>query len=327
MNSKLQLLLAVIAGVGMALVLSAGTVAAGTLVVDDDGRAIPTDCDDATVTDDNVQDAVDAASPGDTIFVCPGTYTEQVTISTDDINLRSTTPLAAMIQAPASMSDPKAIVFIDGAIGVVIHGFTITGPGGGTCDSIRFGVRLDDNASAVIDSNHVTSIRDEPLSGCQNGRAISVVGSSAATVQHNAVDDYQKNGIDCRDSSTSCTIIGNTVTGAGMTTVNAQNGIVIILGATGVVNNNLVADNFFTGAGPTATGILVAFGSSDVVVNHNAWTNNETAIFLFGNDSVANANTIDPSTFGIILFVISTEPTETASRLSSMIRNLMLELG
>lgn len=43
---------------------------AATLSVDDDGNECP------TATYDSVQDAVDVASPGDTVSICPGTYTE-----------------------------------------------------------------------------------------------------------------------------------------------------------------------------------------------------------------------------------------------------------
>ncbi|MFL6208878.1 MAG: thrombospondin type 3 repeat-containing protein [Pyrinomonadaceae bacterium] len=50
------------------------TRAASTLLVDDDN----VQCPDATYT--NIQSAVNAASPGDTIQVCAGTYNENVTI-------------------------------------------------------------------------------------------------------------------------------------------------------------------------------------------------------------------------------------------------------
>lgn len=52
------------------------------LVVDDDGFATVDDCDDANaVAYTTIQDAVDAASPGDVIKVCPGTYAENVAVN------------------------------------------------------------------------------------------------------------------------------------------------------------------------------------------------------------------------------------------------------
>src|SRR2546430_1990398 len=121
-----------------------------------------------------IQAAVTAASPGSDIVVCAGTYVEQVTIpaAKNDLILRSEKPLAAIIQAPAVMSGNKAIVTVAGAQNVTIKGFTITGPGGGGCDSIRWGVRVDSGGSATIRENHITEIHDTPFSGCQNGIGI-----------------------------------------------------------------------------------------------------------------------------------------------------------
>src|SRR2546427_9445426 len=55
--------------------------AATTLVVDDDGLASPSDCNDATPTYMTISAAVAAANPGDTIKVCPGTYIENVILN------------------------------------------------------------------------------------------------------------------------------------------------------------------------------------------------------------------------------------------------------
>ncbi len=60
--------------VGVAAIASFAMVApahaAVTLSVDDDGEECP------TAAYDSVQDAVDDADPGDTVSICPGTYTE-----------------------------------------------------------------------------------------------------------------------------------------------------------------------------------------------------------------------------------------------------------
>src|SRR5712691_1533604 len=63
------------------------TAAATTLVVDDDGMASAADCNATTVAYPTISAAVAAASPGDTIKVCPGLYNEQVMIDKNNLTL------------------------------------------------------------------------------------------------------------------------------------------------------------------------------------------------------------------------------------------------
>src|SRR5205085_7751954 len=57
------------------------------LVVDDDGMATAADCDSTTPTFNTIQDAVNAASPGDTIKVCPGVFHVVVNVTKDDLTI------------------------------------------------------------------------------------------------------------------------------------------------------------------------------------------------------------------------------------------------
>lgn len=80
-------------GVGQAL--------GATLIVDDDGRASPpSNCNSSTATFSQIEPAVEASNPGDTINVCPGTYSEQVSMEADEngITLRSLTFRAAVVK-------------------------------------------------------------------------------------------------------------------------------------------------------------------------------------------------------------------------------------
>ncbi|MGZ4812536.1 MAG: hypothetical protein ACXVZI_07175, partial [Terriglobales bacterium] len=111
----------------------------------------------------------------------------------DNLTLQSKKPLAAVIQAPAVMASPKAIVRVQAQNAEILQ-FTIQGPGGGGCDSLEYGVRVDNGGSATIEHKHITHIRDNPFSGCQNGVAVQVgraadATTGSATIKNNQIDD------------------------------------------------------------------------------------------------------------------------------------------
>ncbi|GBC71834.1 hypothetical protein HRbin02_01622 [Candidatus Calditenuaceae archaeon HR02] len=97
------------------------------LVVDDDGFASPTDCDGSDPAYSSIQAAIAAAFPGDEIVVCPGVYSEQVTIGRDGLRVRSFDG-SAVDGTPDTVIQPgeltPAAVLIT-ANGVVFQGFYI----------------------------------------------------------------------------------------------------------------------------------------------------------------------------------------------------------
>src|SRR5205809_5557455 len=269
MNRKFCLFILPVVMTGIFSLASHG-VNAAALTVGCSGSSYPT-----------IQAAVMAANSGDTILVCPGTYVEQVTIPAgkNNLTLRSKTPLAAIIKAPAVMLSPKAIVRVAGANNTSILAFTITGPGSGPCDSLEYGVRVDSNGSAFIRGNHLTHIRDNPYSGCQNGVAIQVGRASegqvgSAIITDNRIDDYQKNGITISNTGSQAVVSENSVKGVGPNALNAQNGIQVSSGARAIVEKNEVSDNIYTPQTFVATGILL-FQAGAVQVDKNRAARND----------------------------------------------------
>ena len=214
-----------------------------------------------------IQGAIDAAAPHDTIQVCPGTYREQVAIPAgkDGLTLRSRKRHAAVIEAPAVMSDPGDVVRISTSRDVTFEGFKVAGP---LPDALfcsgtftRVGIAVDGGASATIRGNHVTQMRSasDALRGCQNGTAIQV-GTRAsdvgeARIEDNVIDSFQKSGIVVEHAGSRAIVAYNRVTGDGPSTVIAQNGIDVNFGADGVVEGNRVKGESYTPS-PIASGIL-----------------------------------------------------------------------
>ena len=228
-----------------------------TLTVDDDGMQCVTPFT-------SIQAAVDAATPGSIIVVCDGIYTEQVTID-KSLTLQAVADPTqhATVQAPLVMTNPKAIILVTGplAMNVTIDGLIITGPGGGTCDAIRSGIRVDGGATATITHNLIQDIHDTPFGGCQNGVGI-LVGRQAdgtmgtATIDDNTIKDYQKGGIVVDNTGSSAVITNNVVLGVGRTLIIAQNGIQVSRGAMVPPTNlqgNTVMGNFYWNRSATTT--------------------------------------------------------------------------
>lgn len=256
-----------------------------------------------------IQAAVDAAASGDVINVCPGTYPEQVTVETaakSNIVLRSTTPLAARIQAPPAMELVNGdLVRIDnGARNVSLLAFTVAGPLPDTlfcAAQLRAGVRVKGGASALIAGNYITEIRsaNPALRGCQNGFGVAVgrtfdfpvpdqVGQ--AVIFGNRIDRYQKGGLYADNKGTSVSVRNNSIEGDGPTNVIAQNGVQVSRGATAELRGNTIKNHAYViPAQPcipdatcvTATGVLLFELDGNVAVEDNELRRNQDGVGLY----------------------------------------------
>ena len=262
---------------------------AHTFFVDDS----PADNDCPATPYTSIQAAVNASGPGDTVKVCPGTYTEQVRITGhghDGLKLQSVKPLQAVIKWPTVEMSPLALVDFNMADHVALEGFTITGPFTfpGCSPDRHEGLLVEDASDGHIDHNHITMIQNAnpALYGCQEGDAVSIgrrtMGAQAgsAHVDHNQIDEYQKNGVQVVNGS-SAHVDHNTITGSSNPAVHAiiaSNGVVVFGGASAHVDHNAISNNTFTPT-PLSTGIILdeaPSGSSEV--DHNSVTGNDFGI-------------------------------------------------
>jgi len=286
-----------------------------TITVDDDGAQTNNKADFTSI-----QAAVNAASPGDRIRVFNGTYAEQVIIPADKDNITLTSatgkggPGSNVVIAPTAFTDPsEAVIRVAGATGVEISGFTITGAavGSGAGVGANYGVLVDGGGSATVRDNRISAIRDNPITGEQEGIGIQygftsagqVLSSGSGEARGNVIDDYQKGGIVVIGGGSFASIRMNTITGVGPTDVIAQNGIQVSNSATADVRMNTVTGNVYTPATFVAVGILI-FETSGVTVRQNVVSGNDEGILLyFADDSTVELNTATGNTQnGIALF-------------------------
>jgi nitrous oxidase accessory protein NosD len=263
----------------------------------------------------SIQDAINTASPGSLIRVCPGTYPEQLSINTslsiegDNGAIVMPTNLLANATSPFGTSPIAAAILVTEAANVEIKGLIVDTMNSGItqCSPRLIGI-LYQNSSGSIKHNavHNTKLSDS-LNGCQSGDAIVVQsiggGTSKVSIDDNSVHDYQKNGIIGEGLGTEVTITNNVVTGLGPTTGAAQSGIGITFGAKGGILRNTVTDNVWSPCSTpeicqsrqaSAIGILI-YQSDDVRVAHNSVATNQIGIYADGQRIAIDSNSISNS--------------------------------
>ena len=288
---------------------SASPAGRAQLVVDDD----KVECPNAGFV--HIQDAVDAASPGDRIHICKGIYVEQVTVRKPlDIDADNGAILlpSAMQANTTSLFDAAPIaaaLLVAGASNVSISGLTVDGANNGisACAPDLIGIVFQ-NASGELSRVAVRNFKlPVSLNGCQSGTGIFVQsgdgGVSKVEIDRCTVHDYQKNGITADENGTFAVIRRNVVTGIGPTRGAAQNGVQIGFGAQGSIVENVVTNSVWAPCTAIATCTNVATDilvtqSDGVEVSGNTAGLSQVNIFVDGSHATIDRN----ETFATIIF-------------------------
>jgi len=268
-----------------------------------------------------IQSAVNASSPGTVIYVCPGTYPEQVRITTN-LTLQGLglgTEQGAIVTVPAGgipvrdgiFGTPIAPqIYIADEANVTIANLVVDGSGDNitTCSVDPIGIYFQNASGTVTRSAVLNEVLPGGYTGCQSGEGIfaeSAPGSTSnVTVSNTIVENYQKNGITGNEVGTTLTATGNTIVGQGSTTGAAENGVQIAFGAAGTISSNFVADDIWgpdtsSDTGDAASGILV-YASTGVSITSNTVTSAQFGIAVEtdpvlgpSNSSSIASNTVD----------------------------------
>jgi hypothetical protein len=261
-----------------------------------------------TAAYNTVQSAVNAAESFESthreavpaIDICPGTYSEQVTIL-DSLTL-TRAPVASdlgpvTIELPAAVGDnqgaglsatncqaddgatgtqkPQSVIEICAAgpagantTGVQVTASDLTVEGNwpnSVCYDSLYGILVGGGASLSLSDSTVERIGAYPLNGCQGGVGIQVGYSPTSQIGHakltnDTVETYQKNGITIDGSGSTADITDVVVAGAGATPSIAQNGIQVSFGATASVTHSTITGNNYTGSGNASSTGILLYG-------------------------------------------------------------------
>jgi hypothetical protein len=244
----------------------------------------------------SVQTAVNAATTGQTVYLCGGQFAQQVFVSTS-ITLTGDpgSGLTAVGTAFTSSSSnyppqftsdglflPQALLVTTGN-NVQVNGLTVSGPiaSPNGCSEDEYGI-LALAGSINLNSDRVLDIAssDSSLYGCQYGVGIQIGReywekpdfstylvenfSAKANINNVTVSGYQKNGITVDGVGSSANITNSTINGGGsgtpFGTIIAQNGIQISRGAKSDIENNNISNNAYSGDGWASSGGILLFG-------------------------------------------------------------------
>ena len=186
-----------------------------------------------------IQDAVDAAAPGDTIQVRAGNYVEDIRISTNDLVLVSVDGSGLAVIEGAGTAD--WVVYVDTDLGVTVDGFRfLPGPtgiwgiyhnGGAPVTDITITGNIFEDFSSRFDSAGFRGVwfymtgadftfTGNTMTRCQTGTYVS--GFEGCTIRingnsaENCINGLRIAGLDFNARVTDAEIIGNRVTRASL---------------------------------------------------------------------------------------------------------------
>ena len=285
--------------VGASLVLVAVAMArvahAGTLVVDDDGLATATDCEGHGSAFGTIQAAINAAVASDTVQICPGTYDEQLKVTTIGLTIRGSGAGLTIIR-PDTV-DPIAtnifgnevspIILVEGAPSVTIASVTIDGSRADSgailipqCPILPFFAGIYwKNSSGTLDTSNVTGIKSATACTFAVRAEGAIVG-----VSRSMFEAYGFAAISCVGQSTKCSIQNNAIRGQGPVANQIQTGIQIRSQAAGAISGNAISDHFLLGVHgvpQSSVGIFLVNAqpsSNPHLVRDNVFSNNQVNI-------------------------------------------------
>lgn len=227
----------------------------------------------------NIQLAIEAAQPGETVLVAPGTYTGTGNIDLDfggkDITVRSIAGAeATIIDCQASSQNPhRGVLFENNETrAAVLRGFTIRNAAtleGAIADQFNGGaVRIRNGASPTI----MECVFEQNTAGCWGGGVYVGFGGNPLIIgcvfDGNSADDgggfftWQGSTTEIRSS----VFHGNIASNAGGAIAEFGGGIMHLINCT-LVNNV---------AAPWSIGGVIDFGNESTIHNSILWNNSGT---------------------------------------------------
>ena len=227
-----------------------------------------------------IQEAITAASDGDTISIEAGTYTEtgQIIINKNltIIGAGSSSTIIKPSADTGSSDDSRGWFLVNSGKSFTLKNVTLDGSGYKIFQAIR------SHGPSTIENNVIKNMLYNPSGGNYEGRGIVVYDGFSSNILNNTLENIGRIGIFVFGAGTQAQVKGNTFTGKG--TGNwLDYGIEVGGGGNANISDNTISNclGVATVDGSTSAGILV------------------TTYFAPGTIATITGNTISNSTTGI----------------------------
>src|SRR5579863_4936545 len=218
--------------------------------------------------------AVNAASSGDVIEICPALYAEQVTV-TKPLTLRGigVNGIKRVLVQPSSM---VPVVGADGAVGglpleavitvmnthhVAVENLALDAGNNNVtgCSTLVAGIHYYNSSGEIKDN----AIFGAEVTGCTgtagffpgNGFGVQVdadqPGDFDVCVNHNSIHNFTRDGIQVIGAGVTARIEGNVIAGTGPASGVFQFGVFVLNGAVGLVNRNIIHEGLCGALSPS----------------------------------------------------------------------------
>jgi nitrous oxidase accessory protein NosD len=276
-----------------------------------------TPCPNAQYT--TINDAVNAADPGDVIEICPALYPEQLTI-TKRLTLRGrrVNGVNRVLLQPTSMSPA---VGVDNAVGglpfeavitvMYTHGVTIqnlaidasknnvTG-----CTPLVAGIHYY-NSSGEVENNAISGAQ---VTGCTGANALlfgsgfgvqvdaDQPGDFDVSIENNSIHDFTRDGIQAVNPGVTATIEENVISGVGPSGGVFQFGVFIVNGAVGRISRNVITEGLCGTLSITdcinarSEGITLRAVGDGTLIDRNVINDAQSGIFINAANQVRVTN-------------------------------------